>query len=442
MNNGYPKAPLLEGLGEASKQKNMTSKERFDLTVTHKQPDKVVVDFGSTAVTGIHVLSVENLRKHYGLESRPVRVIEPYQMLGEVDSELVEAMGIDVIGAWGRNNMFGIYNHEPLKEMTTFWGQKVLVPNGFHTNFDEKGDLLIYPEGDLSAQASARMPKASYFFDAIIRQEPIDEEKIDVKDNLEEFGLVTEQELNFWKEATRNARATGKAVIAGLGGTALGDIALVPGIQMKHPKGIRDIAEWYMSTVMRPEYVTAIFDRQSEIALENFRRLHDVIGNNLDAVFICGTDFGTQDSTFCAPEQFDDLWLPYYRRINDWVHANTSWKTFKHSCGAVETLMSRFVDAGFDIINPVQVSAKGMDPAHLKNTFGKDLVFWGGGIDTQKTLPYSTSEQVREEVLRLCDIFAKDGGFVFNTVHNIQANVPVENIVAMVDAIKEFNGEK
>lgn len=442
MNNGYPKAPLLEGLGEASKQKNMTSKERFDLTVNHKQPDKVVVDFGSTAVTGIHVLSVENLRKHYVLESRPVRVIEPYQMLGEVDSELVEAMGIDVIGAWGRNNMFGIYNHEPLKEMTTFWGQKVLVPNGFHTNFDEKGDLLIYPEGDLLAQASARMPKASYFFDAIIRQEPIDEEKIDVKDNLEEFGLVTEQELNFWKDATRKARATGKAVIAGLGGTALGDIALVPGIQMKHPKGIRDIAEWYMSTVMRPEYVTAIFDRQSEIALENFRRLHDVIGDNLDAVFICGTDFGTQDSTFCAPEQFDDLWLPYYRRINDWVHSNTSWKTFKHSCGAVETLMSRFVDAGFDIINPVQVSAKGMDPAHLKKTFGKDLVFWGGGIDTQKTLPYSTREQVREEVLRLCDIFAKDGGFVFNTVHNIQANVPVENIVAMVDAIKEFNGEK
>ena len=104
--------------------------------------------------------------------------------------------------------------------------------------------------------------------------------------------------------------------------------------------------------------------------------------------------------------------------------------------------MSRFVDAGFDIINPVQVSAKGMDPAHLKKTFGKDLVFWGGGIDTQKTLPYSTPEQVREEVLRLCEIFAKDGGFVFNTVHNIQANVPVENIVAMVDAIREFNGEK
>lgn len=419
----------------------MTSKESFDLTVNHKQPDKIVVDFGSTAVTGIHVKSVENLREYYGLEKKPVRVIEPYQMLGEVDPELINAMGIDVTGAWGMNNMFGIYNHQPFKEFETFWGQKVLLPEGFNTTYAENGDLLIHPEGDLSVQPSARMPKASYFFDAIVRQEPIVEEKLDPKDNLEEFGLIKENELSFWKEAAKKARATGKAVIAGLGGTALGDIALVPGLQMKHPKGIRDIAEWYMSTIMRPDYVTAIFDRQSEIALENFRRLHEVIGNNIDAVFICGTDFGTQDSTFCAPEQFDELWLPYYRRINDWVHANTSWKTFKHSCGAVETFMSRFIDAGFDIINPVQVSAKGMDPEHLKRTYGKDLVFWGGGVDTQKTLPYSTPEKVREEVLHLCDTFAKDGGFVFNTIHNIQANVPVENIVAMVDAVKEFNGK-
>jgi len=419
----------------------MNSKEQFDLTVNHKQPDKIVVDLGATAVTGIHVLAVENLRKYYGLECKPVRVIEPYQMLGLVENDLQEAMGIDVVGAWGKNNMFGTYNHEPFNEFKTFWGQKVLLPEGFNTGYDSNGDLLVYPEGDTSVAPSAKMPKASYFFDAIIRQEPVDDETLDVQDNLEEFGMVSESDLQFWKEATQKARATGKAVIAGLGGTALGDIALVPGLQMKHPKGIRDIAEWYMSTVMRPDYVKSIFDRQSEIALENFRRLHEVIGDNIDAVFICGTDFGTQDSTFCAPEQFDDLWLPFYRRINDWVHANTKWKTFKHSCGAVETFMSRFIEAGFDIINPVQIAAKGMDPLHLKKTYGKDLVFWGGGVDTQKTLPYGSPEQVREEVLRLCEVFGRDGGFVFNTVHNIQANVPVENIVAMVDAIKEFNRE-
>ena len=419
----------------------MTSKERFDLTVSHKQPDQMVVDFGSTNVTGMHVLSIENLRKYYGLENKPVRVTDPLQMLGEIDQELIDILGVDVVPARGRMSSFGFLNYEPLKEFITPWGQKVLVPEGFRTTNDDNGDVLIYPEGDTSATPSGRMPRNGYFFDAIIRQQPIDEEKLDPCDNLEEYGLVSEIDLEYWKETTRKSRATGKAVIAGLGGTALGDIAHIPGMKLKNPKGIRDIAEWYMSILIRPDYVRTVFDRQSELALENFRRLHRVIGDNVDAVYICGTDFGTQNSTFCSPEQFDDLWLPFYRRINDWVHTNTNWKTFKHSCGAVESFMSRFIAAGFDIINPVQLNASGMDPVFLKKEYGKDLVFWGGGIDTQKTLPFATPEKIREEVLRLCDIFTEDGGFVFNTVHNIQANVPVENIVAMVDAVREFNGK-
>lgn len=419
----------------------MSSKQQFDKTINHVQPDRLVVDFGSTSVTGIHVLAIQNLRKYYGLEDKLVRVTDPYQMLGEVDKELIEIMGIDAVSAKGPKNSFGFYNHEPLKEYLTPWGQNVLVPEDFNTTNDENGDVLMYPEGDLSAGPSGRMPSSSYFFDAIIRQKPIVEEELNPEDNLEEYGKVSESNLEYWKTTTEKARATGKAVVAGLGGTALGDIAHVPGIKLKKPKGIRDITEWYMSILMRPDYIRAIFERQTEIALENYARLHKVIGDNIDAVFICGTDFGTQDSTFCAPEQFDDLWLPYYRKINDWIHANTNWKTFKHSCGAVEPFMSRFIEAGFDITNPVQINATGMDPAHLKKTYGKDLVFWGGGIDTQVTLPYASPEKVRSEVLRLCDIFAKDGGFVYNTVHNIQANVPVENIVAIVDAIKEFNGK-
>lgn len=419
----------------------MNSRERFIKTLNHQEPDQMVIDFGSTSVTGIHVLTIEKLRQHYGLAKKPVRVTDPGQMLGEVDDELSEIMGIDVTGAKGRKNSFGFYNHEPFKEYKTPWGQVVLVPEAFHTTSGENGDVLMHPEGDVTAAPSARMPVTGYFFDAIIRQQPIDEDKLDYRDNLEEYGLVSDSDLEYWKTVSQKTRASGKGVIAGLGGTALGDIAHVPGVKLKNPKGIRDISEWYMSILMRPDYIRAIFDRQSEIALENLSRLHRVIGNNIDAVYICGTDFGTQDSTFCAPEQFDDLWLPYYRRINNWIHTHTSWKTFKHSCGAVEPFLSRFIDAGFDIINPVQINAKGMDPIHLKKTYGKDLVFWGGGIDTQVTLPYATPAKVREEVLRLCEIFSKDGGFVFSSVHNIQANVPVENVVAMVDAVKEFNGK-
>ena len=420
----------------------MNSREQFLKTVNHRQPDRVVIDLGSTAVTGIHIQTISKLRRYFGLQRKPIRVIEPFQMLGEVDWELIDSIGIDVIGAWGKNSMFGFHNHSPYKEWKTPWGQRVMVPLNFNVTTDTNGDILMYPEGDTSVSPSARMPKTGYFFDAIIRQEPIVEEELNVEDNLEEFGLISDKDLEHWRIEIDKAYFSGKAVIAAFGGTALGDIALVPGLNLKKPKGIRDVAEWYMSTVMRPDYIKNIYVRQSEIAIENLSRLYSVVGNKVNAVFMCGTDFGTQSSTFCSPEQFDEMWLPYYKRMNDWIHENTQWKTFKHSCGAVETFMDSFIRAGFDIINPVQINAAGMDPKKLKERYGRDLVFWGGGIDTQHVLPFGTPEEVREQVLRTCEIFNKNGGFVFNTVHNTQANVPVENMVAMLEAIKEFNGKR
>ena len=419
----------------------MNSREQFSKTVNHRQPDRVVIDLGSTAVTGIHIQTISKLRRHFGLQRKPIRVIEPFQMLGEVDWELIDSIGIDVIGAWGKNNMFGFNNHSPFKEWKTPWGQRVMVPMNFNVTVDEKGDTLMYPGGDTSVPPCARMPKTGYFFDAIIRQEPIIDEELNVEDNLEEFGLISDKDLEHWRIEIDKAYFSGKAVIAAFGGTALGDIALVPGLNLKKPKGIRDVAEWYMSTVMRPDYIKNIYDRQTEIAIENLSRLYSVVGNKVNAVFMCGTDFGTQSSTFCSPEQFDEMWLPYYKRMNDWIHENTQWKTFKHSCGAVETFMDSFIRAGFDIINPVQINATGMDPKKLKERYGRDLVFWGGGIDTQHVLPFGTPAEVREQVLRTCEIFNKNGGFIFNTVHNAQANVPVENMVAMLEAIKEFNGK-
>jgi uroporphyrinogen-III decarboxylase len=152
-----------------------------------------------------------------------------------------------------------------------------------------------------------------------------------------------------------------------------------------------------------------------------------------------GTDFGTQASSFCSVETFRELYLPYYRQVNDWIHAHTKWKTFKHSCGAAEKFMRSFIiEAGFEIINPVQCSAAGMDAQRLKRAYGERLVIWGGGVDTQKVLPFGTPAEVREQVLHHCEIFSQGGGFVFNPVHNVQAGTPVQNIVAMVDALREL----
>lgn len=415
----------------------MNSRDNLLKTLNHEQPERMVVDFGATPVTGIHVLMVEKLRDHFGLEKKPVKVSEPFQMLGEVEEDLMEAMGVDVIGLSPPSDMFG-HRMEDWKTYRTPWGQEVLVPGTFNVSLDEKGDTLMYPQGDTSVAPSAKMPSAAYFFDAVNRQGIIDDANLNPEDNLEEFSLITEEDVTYWNIETGKVAVKGKGLVANFGGTGIGDIALVPGLNLKHPKGIRDVSDWYMSTLLRTDYLHQIFEKQTDIALENLKMVKEATGDTVDVAFICGTDFGTQDSSFCSIDTFQELYAPYYRKINNWIHENTRWKTFKHSCGAVEPFMESFIDAGFDIINPVQVNAAGMDPVLLKEKYGDRLVFWGGGVDTQIVLPFGTEEEVKAHVLKECDIFARDGGFVFNTVHNIQANVPVENVVAMLEAIRQF----
>ena len=413
------------------------SRENLQTTLNHQEPDRMVVDFGASPVTGIHVHLVEQLREHFGLEQKSVKVNEPYQMLGQVEEDLQEAMGVDVIGVSPPSDMFG----NPMKdwkEYRTPWDQVVLVPGSFTVSVDGNGDTLLYPQGDDSVAPSAKMPKAAYFFDAVNRQEPLDESKLDPENNVEEFTRMTAADLDYWKRIIPEAVQKGKGVLANFGGTGIGDIALVPGLNLKAPKGIRDVADWYMSTLMRPDYLHYIFEKQTDVALENLALVKEIAGNQVDVAYICGTDFGTQDSSFCSVETYDELYAPYYKKINNWIHQHTPWKTFKHSCGAVEPFMDSFIDSGFDIINPVQINAAGMDPVQLKRKYGDRLTFWGGGVDTQKVLPFGTPEEVKAHVLRECEILAPGGGFVFNTVHNMQANVPLQNVLAMLEAIRQF----
>ncbi len=413
------------------------SRRRLQNALAHRG-GALPLDFDGTAVSGVHVSCVAGLRRHYGLEPRPVAVHEPYQMLGRIDEDLKQVLGIDVEGVYPPRTMFGFANAD-WKEWRMPDGLVVLVPGDFRTTTDAEGNTYIYPEGDLSVPPSAKMPAGGCFFDSIIRQEPIEEENLNPGDNLEEFQPISEEDLAYFRQAARDAVRTGRGVIANFGGTALGDIALVPAPFLKHPKGIRDVAEWYMATRSRTDFVHRIFDRQCEIVLGNLSRIHAEVGDAVDAVFLCGTDFGTQNSSFCSVDSFRGLYMPYYRRINDWIHGNTAWKTFKHTCGSVDRLLPSLIESGFDIFNPVQCSAARMDPEHLISAYGRDLVFWGGCVDTQKTLPFGTPEQVREEVLRRCEILSKSGGLVFNSIHNLQARTPVGNIVAMLEAFREFN---
>ena len=421
---------------EAS-QTSLNGRQRVLAALNHKPADRVPVDLGGTPCSGAHVSVIANLRRALGLDKagEPVKVTEPYQMLGEVGPDLREALGIDVVELPKPGNMFGFANAD-WKPWRTFDGTDVLVPGDFNTEPEPNGDILMYPQGDRSVPASARMPKGGYYFDSIIRQKPIDDAKLDPADNTEEFGPVSEDDLKFYeRHAAELYDNTNLAIAAGFPGTAFGDIALVPGPWMKDPKGIRDIEEWYISTVTRRDYLKEVFTRQTEIALDNLQRIYQAVGDRVHVVFMDGTDLASQNSLFCAPDAYRELYLPYAKQLNDWIHAHTQWKTLKHCCGGCAPLIDGFIEAGYDVLNPVQTSAQGMDPEQLVEKYGDRIVFWGGGVDTQQTLPFGTPEEVRRQVTERLEIFGRKHGFVFNTIHNIQCNTPVANLLAMFEAL-------
>lgn len=416
----------------------MTGKEKLNLALNHEE-GPLLLDIGGMPTTGIHCIVLEQVRDYLGLEKRPIKILEPVQMLGVLDEDVRDALGIQTQPCWGANCMMGFPAKDDYKEWRTPWGQEVLVPKDFVTTTDEKGDTLLYACGDVNYKAAGRMPKTGMFFDNTERFPEFDEDNYRLEDNFEEFGPIPQEDLDWLALQRQRYEDSSNVIMGNLGGTAFGDIALVPGPMLKEPKGIRDVTEWYISIASRPEILHEIFEYQIHYAIENLEKMHNVLGETIQIAYICGTDFGTQKGPFCSTETFKEMYKPYYKRVNDWIHEHTTWKTFKHSCGSIKDLIPELIDAGFDCLNPVQWTAENMDRKEIKKLYGDKIVYWGGGIDTQKTLPTGTYQQVFDEALECCRIFGKGGGFVFNTIHNIIPGVPPENVVALADAVKKYN---
>ncbi len=415
----------------------MNSRETLINSLSY-QEGRIPVDLGGTAVTGMHCETVAALRAILGLEDRPVKIVDPYQMLGEIDEELIEALGVDTLPLWDERSLVGI-RMKDYKEWTTPWGQDVMVPGEFNVTKSEQGDVFLYPQGDLQAKPSLHMPASGRFFDAVDRQMPYDEENLRLEDNTEEFCLVDANTLTALGEKAAQRSKSGKGIVGSFGGAAFGDIALVPAVGLKEPKGVRGVADWYMLLASDPDFVKRIFDAQLEIVLENLKRIAQVVGDVPQVLYTCGTDFGTQIGTFCSLDTFRNLYKPYYKKVNHWIHQNTAWKTFKHSCGSVELFVEDMIDAGFDILNPIQWMAANMDRRELKRKYKSRITFWGGGINTQQTLPFGTPDEVYREAKECCEIFGEGGGFVFSAIHNIQARVPAENVLALFQAVRDHN---
>jgi hypothetical protein len=421
----------------------LTPRQRLKRTLHHQDPGNVVFDLGSTAITGISASTLTRLRRALGLDEIPVRVHEPFQILGFVEDDVLTALGIDIVGVWPPSTMFG-YSNDRWKSWRLFDGTDVMIGEDFVTSEDIDGNIYLHPNGNLEAPPTGKLPKGGFYFDNIIPKKKIDETHLNGKaDFADQYSVYTDEECRFIETQARKLyENTSLGLIGQLSGGSLGDIAHVPGPNLVDPHGIRDPMEWYIAHKTHPEYIKDIFAYQTEITLQNAALYWEAVGSQVEAVVVSGTDFGSQRCELISPDLFRELYKPFYRQINDWIHAHTSWKTFFHCCGSIVRLLDDLVDCGVDILNPVQCSATGMDPTFLKKKYGEKLVFWGGGVNTQQTLPFGTPDEVRQEVLERLRIFAPGGGYVFNAIHNIQQLTPVENILAMNEAIQIYNREQ
>ncbi len=421
-----------------------TSRERLNQTLNHTEPDRLVMDMGSTAVTGINANALHRLRKALGLEERRVKISEPLQLLGEVEEDVYQALGLDCVGISAGINLFG-FSNAGRKPWTMPSGLSVDVPVDFNTTVDGQGRTYLYPQGDLSAPPSGMMPKGGFFFDNITRGEIScdDIESSGAEDFKDDFAVMNDDQLReLERQCDYYYDNTDYGIIYSSNIAAIGDFAIVPGPNVKHPVGIRSLPEFMMAHHLCPDYIHEVFELQVEVGLKNAELVRQACGDKIQVVQISGTDFGTQNGPFMSQDAFREFYKPYYKKINDWVHKNTKWKTFFHSCGAVMSFLKDFHEAGVDILNPVQLSAKDMDGKILKEQWGDKFVFWGGGIDTQQTLPFGTPEEVYREVTERLELFSKGGGYVFNTIHNIQSPTSAENMMAMFDAVRDFRNRK
>ena len=400
-----------------------------------------MVDLGAASTTGIHAEALSNLRRYLGLSPKRERISEPFQLLGEVDEEMRKALGIDIVGIGTNWTIYGFEN-TGWKTWHLPQGLEVEVPKDFVYTVDHKNNTYMYPCGDIHAKPVAKLPAGGYFFDNVDHTAgEFDEETASAREDFrDDYAVYTDSQLRFMEEQIDYYyKNTDYALFGAAALTAMGDMAYIPGPAQKLPRGIRSPEDWLVAHYTVPEYVHECYEMQLETAMKNVKLLKEAAGNKIQAVFVSGTDLGTQRSQYISNDMYREFYLPYHKKLNDWIHQNTEWKVFFHSCGAIEKLMPELYEAGVDILNPVQCSADGMDPVMLKEKWGDKFVFWGGGVDTQKTLPFGTPEEVYAEVLERLKIFAPGGGFVFNTIHNIQGPTKPENIYAMFEAVRDYN---
>lgn len=403
----------------------MNSRERVRKAISHQEADRVPIDIGGTKVTGVHVDHYVALGRYLGLDVEPPKVYEQFQMLARLDEAMRRWFHSDVIELENPVESWGLENRD-WKLWQTNVGTNVLMPGGFRPVKDDRGYLRLH---DGRGVALAVMAPTALYFDRECSTEMSlgDIPRTNPDAWKRSIPLYTDEELRQLEARSRFLHEnTEYSVHGGFLKGGLGSNGIFAG---------HTIGDWLCLLASDEDYVSSILAATAERAVENLRLYLQAVGPYIDTIFISGTDFGTQNGELFNPDVFARLYVPQYRRMNDYVHAHSRAKTMFHSCGSNWNLIEHFVAAGVDILNPVQTSCVRMEPARLKERFGGRIVFWGGGADTQRVLPQGTPREVAVHVRERLRDFAPGGGFVFATVHNLQYGVPPQNVEAMIRTV-------
>lgn len=407
----------------------MTSRERILKAVNFGKPDRVPIDLGGIRASGINAVVYHDLKKLLGIDT-PTRIHDTMQILAELETEVLDRLHVDVL---------------PLEPMTSRWARQEAVDGvpktlfcGLDVYFQPGTIIEEWEDGswvlkDPGGSETARMPKDGYYFDFI--RPTMAGTGID-PDAFHPVDTVSDEELRTFEEYGRYLfENTDKALLGW--GASISMVGLSALLSDNITQGSLD--EWLCMLMTEKQTAHEMMGRYVDATIKKLELYKQAVGDYCFAWGVASDDAGTQKSEFLSPDLFREMIKPHYRRICDWVHENTNWKTYLHSCGSVYRYIPEWIEAGIDILNPVQISAANMEPERLMREFGGKIVFWGGGCDTQKVLPLGTPDEVREHVQNNIEIFSSgEGGFIFTQVHNIQQNVPAENVLAMFEAAYEY----
>ncbi len=413
----------------------MTSRERILAAISHNQPDKVPVDLGATASSGISAIAYSNLVHHIGRDDLVVNIYDVIQQLAQPDDVILDMFNVDVIDI-GR-----AFNHEPEKWKPTtlangkpafypIWYNPVKQPDGSFLTYDEDGRRVL-----------SKMPVGGTFFDQTyfpyLDGYPSDYSGLDTEIHRVMWARDTHSpwdnagDPDFWQKLREKAlflrQTTDKALLISCGCNLFEWGAF-----------LRRMDNFLMDLMCDQDNVEKLLDELIIKHLSKLEKVCNAVGDVADIVRF-GDDLGMTSGPFMSPGIYRKLFKPRHKILCDFVKSHSSMHTFIHSCGSISLLMPDLIDAGIEIFNPVQTNSYRMEPGFLKKEFGQNCTFWGGGIENAGILNGDNQEKIREQVLNRLEIFSSGGGYVFNTVHNILPDVPPQNITTMFDAVKEFN---